>query len=96
MLLSLTAPTPLWLAGEANINSHRGAMMQRTPVFLGPPLRKPTSSPTCIISPPPTTTTHAHTTTGIKVFYDQRVLASARCRSGGRGWRICASAVPRQ
>jgi dienelactone hydrolase len=39
MLIALTAPTPLWLAGEPNLNSHRTATMQRGKVFLGPPHR---------------------------------------------------------
>lgn len=38
-LLALTAPTPLWLAGEANMNSHLTLTMQRTKVFMPPPFR---------------------------------------------------------
>lgn len=39
-LLALTAPTPLWLAGEANMNSHLTLTMQRTKVFMPPPFRE--------------------------------------------------------
>ena len=39
-LLALTAPTPLWLAGEATLNSHLTLTMQRTKVFMPPPFRE--------------------------------------------------------
>ncbi len=39
-LLALTAPTPLWLAGEANMNSHMTLTMQRNKVFMPPPFRE--------------------------------------------------------
>jgi hypothetical protein len=38
-LLALTAPTPLWLAGEASMNSHLTLTMQRAKVFMPPPFR---------------------------------------------------------
>lgn len=39
-LLALTAPTPLWLAGEPNMNSHLTLTMRRTKVFMPPPFRE--------------------------------------------------------
>ena len=38
-LLELTAPPPLWLAGEPSQNNHLTVMMQRTKVAMPPPFR---------------------------------------------------------
>ena len=38
-LLALTAPVPMWLAGEANINNHYDMMMARQKIPMPPPYR---------------------------------------------------------
>ena len=38
-LLALTAPTPMWLTGEANINNHLDTMMSRQKIPMPPPYR---------------------------------------------------------
>jgi hypothetical protein len=41
-LLALTAPTPLWLAGEAVVNSHRGCALHSVPRLLSELRLQPT------------------------------------------------------